>query len=41
VDLGVIMKEFQRLFGKSLVSFIKDDTSGDIKKLLVALCGEH
>ncbi|XP_052777924.1 annexin A6-like [Mya arenaria] len=40
VDMIQIKQEFQRLFGKTLGSFIKGDTSGDYKKLLLALCAE-
>ncbi|KAK7091055.1 annexin A4-like [Littorina saxatilis] len=40
VDLGFIKQEFQRLYGKTLASFIKGDTSGDYKKILLALSGE-
>ena len=39
-DLGFIKQEFQRMYGKTLASFIKGDTSGDYKKILLALCGE-
>ncbi|WAR24105.1 ANXA4-like protein [Mya arenaria] len=39
VDMVQIKHAFQRLYGKSLRSFIKGDTSGDYKKLLLALCG--
>ncbi|XP_052776735.1 annexin A11-like [Mya arenaria] len=42
VDMIQIKQEFQRLFGKTLGSFINGDTSGDYnyKKLLLALCAE-
>ncbi|XP_076453734.1 annexin A11-like [Babylonia areolata] len=40
IDLGYIKQEFERLYGKTLASFIKGDTSGDYKKILLALCGE-
>jgi hypothetical protein len=36
-DLGNIKKEFQRMYGKSLESFIAGDCSGDFKKLLLEL----
>lgn len=37
VDMEDIKREFSAKYGKSLESFIKDDTSGDYKKLLIAL----
>ncbi|XP_025079052.1 annexin A4-like isoform X1 [Pomacea canaliculata] len=40
VDLGLIKREFQRMYGKTLASFIKGDTTGDYKNTLLALCGE-
>jgi hypothetical protein len=40
VDMVQIKKEFQRLYEKSLGSFIKEDTSGDYKNILLALCKE-
>jgi len=40
VDMVQIKEEFQRKYGKSLGSFIKGDTSGDYKKILMALCKE-
>lgn len=40
VDMVQVKQEFQRMYGKTLGSFIKGDTSGDYKKLLMALCGE-
>lgn len=39
VDMVQIKQEFQREYGKTLESFIKDDCSGDYKKLLIQLCG--
>ena len=35
-----IKQEFAKLYKKSLSSFIKDDTSGDYEKLLIALIGK-
>lgn len=40
VDMVQIMEEFKRLYGKTLESFIADDTSGDYKNLLLALVGK-
>ncbi|KAH9514716.1 Annexin A13 [Bulinus truncatus] len=37
VDMESIKREFQDKFKKSLASFIEDDTSGDYKKLLIAI----
>ncbi|XP_040849212.1 annexin A4 isoform X2 [Ochotona curzoniae] len=39
VDMLDIRANFKRLYGKSLYSFIKGDTSGDYRKVLLALCG--
>jgi len=39
IDMVQIKEEFQRLYGKTLVSYIQGDTSGDYKKLLLALVG--
>ncbi|XP_048474709.1 annexin A4 isoform X1 [Rhincodon typus] len=39
VDMLDIKQEFQRMYGKSLYSFIKGDCSGDYKKILLELCG--
>ncbi|XP_069773554.1 annexin A4-like [Narcine bancroftii] len=39
VDMLDIREEFQRMYGKSLYSFIKGDCSGDYKKILLQLCG--
>ncbi|XP_055518211.1 annexin A4-like [Leucoraja erinacea] len=39
IDMLDIKVEFQRLYGKSLHSFIKGDCSGDYKKILLQLCG--
>jgi len=41
VDLVYVKQEFQRMYGKSLESFIKGDTSGDYKKVLLAICGDQ
>ncbi|XP_076435473.1 annexin A7-like [Babylonia areolata] len=40
IDLGLVKKEFHRMYGKSLSSFIQGDTSGDYKKMLLAVCRE-
>jgi hypothetical protein len=37
VDMVQIKQEFQKMYGKTLESFIADDTSGDYKKMLIAL----
>uniref|UniRef100_A0A4D5R9Q8 Annexin n=1 Tax=Scolopendra viridis TaxID=118503 RepID=A0A4D5R9Q8_SCOVI len=37
IDMVLIKQEFQRMFGKSLDSFIAGDTSGDYKRVLLAL----
>nr|XP_060165602.1 annexin A4 isoform X2 [Globicephala melas] len=39
IDMLDIRANFKRLYGKSLYSFIKGDTSGDYKKVLLILCG--
>ncbi|XP_062995597.1 annexin A4 [Elgaria multicarinata webbii] len=39
IDMIDIKAEFKRMYGKSLYSFIKDDTSGDYRKVLLQLCG--
>ncbi|XP_063788148.1 annexin A4 [Pseudophryne corroboree] len=39
IDLLEIRSEFKKMYGKSLHSFIKGDTSGDYRKLLLKLCG--
>ncbi|CAG9802148.1 unnamed protein product [Chironomus riparius] len=41
IDMADIKDAFQRLYGKSLASFIKGDCSGNYKKSLLALCGEN
>eukprot|EP00050_Salpingoeca_kvevrii_P014297 m.34621 g.34621 ORF g.34621 m.34621 type:complete len:293 (-) comp5679_c0_seq1:111-989(-) len=40
IDMGDIKDAFQAKYGKSLASFIKGDTSGDYRKILMALIGE-
>jgi len=37
IDLGNIKQEYHKMFGKTLESAIKSDTSGDYKKMLIAL----
>ncbi|XP_044737114.1 annexin B10 isoform X2 [Chrysoperla carnea] len=39
IDLGDIKKEFERIYDKTLESFVKGETSGDYKRALVALIG--
>ncbi|XP_078095802.1 annexin A4-like [Mustelus asterias] len=39
IDMLDIRQEFQKIYGKSLYSFIKGDCSGDYKKVLLQLCG--
>ena len=39
VDLGNIKQEFQKLYEKTLAEAIESETSGDYKKLLIALIG--
>uniref|UniRef100_A0A8C6RAZ0 Annexin n=1 Tax=Nannospalax galili TaxID=1026970 RepID=A0A8C6RAZ0_NANGA len=39
IDMLDIRANFKRLYGKSLFSFIKGDTSGDYRKVLLILCG--
>ncbi|XP_050391394.1 annexin A4 [Patella vulgata] len=39
VDMKQIKEEFQRRYGKTLESFIRDDVSGDYRKILMALVG--
>ncbi|XP_007476315.1 annexin A4 [Monodelphis domestica] len=39
IDMLDIREHFKRNYGKSLYSFIKDDTSGDYRKVLLILCG--
>ena len=40
VDMFEIKEEFMKLYKKSLSTMIKGDTSGDYKRLLIALVGE-
>lgn len=40
VDMVQIKQDFQRLYGKTLDSFIRDDTSGDYRKVLMALVSQ-
>ncbi|KAH0623036.1 hypothetical protein JD844_030934 [Phrynosoma platyrhinos] len=39
IDMIDIKAEFKRMYGNSLYSFIKGDTSGDYRKVLLHLCG--
>ncbi|XP_042328027.1 annexin A4 [Sceloporus undulatus] len=39
IDMIDIKAEFKRMYGNSLYSFIKGDTSGDYRKALLHLCG--
>lgn len=39
IDMLDIKAQFQKMYGKSLYSFIKGDTSGDYRKILLMLCG--
>ncbi|KAK2578501.1 hypothetical protein KPH14_002058 [Odynerus spinipes] len=39
IDLGDIKEEYQIIYGQSLAGDIDDDTSGDYKRLLLALLG--
>ncbi|KAG7476346.1 hypothetical protein MATL_G00081930 [Megalops atlanticus] len=39
IDMLDIKADFLRMYGKTLYSFIKDDTSGDYRKILLELCG--
>ncbi|MEQ2304590.1 Annexin A4 [Ameca splendens] len=39
IDMLDIKAEFQKMYKKSLHSFIKGDTSGDYRKILLELCG--
>ncbi|XP_055330875.1 annexin A7-like [Paramacrobiotus metropolitanus] len=41
IDLRNIMDEFQNLYGQSLDSWISGDTSGDYRKILLLLIGQH
>ncbi|XP_051972112.1 annexin A4-like [Xyrauchen texanus] len=39
IDMLDIKSEFLKMYGKTLHSFIKGDTSGDYRKILLELCG--
>lgn len=39
IDLGNIMEAYQKLYEKTLAEAIQGETSGDYKKLLLALIG--
>ncbi|XP_063066855.1 annexin A4 [Engraulis encrasicolus] len=39
IDMLDIKAEFHKMYGKTLHSFIKGDTSGDYRKILLELCG--
>uniref|UniRef100_A0A665VQQ8 Annexin n=1 Tax=Echeneis naucrates TaxID=173247 RepID=A0A665VQQ8_ECHNA len=39
IDMLDIKAQFQKMYGKTLYSFIKGDTSGDYRKILLQLCG--
>ncbi|XP_007567714.1 annexin A4 [Poecilia formosa] len=39
IDMLDIKSQFQKMYGKTLHSFIKGDTSGDYRKILLELCG--
>lgn len=39
IDLGDIKEAFEEMYGKSLESWIKGDTSGDYKRALLAIAG--
>ncbi|XP_057675190.1 annexin A4 [Corythoichthys intestinalis] len=39
IDMLDIKAQFQKMYGKTLQSFIKGDTSGDYRKILLELCG--
>uniref|UniRef100_A0A8C1GU44 Annexin n=1 Tax=Cyprinus carpio TaxID=7962 RepID=A0A8C1GU44_CYPCA len=39
IDMLDIKAEFLKMYGKTLESFIKGDTSGDYRKILLELCG--
>ncbi|XP_077593417.1 annexin A4 [Stigmatopora nigra] len=40
IDMLDIKAQFLKMYGKTLHSFIKGDTSGDYRKILLELCGE-
>lgn len=37
IDLGDVKVEFQKKYGKSLASWIKDDCGGDFRRMLLAI----
>ncbi|XP_034457744.1 annexin A4 isoform X2 [Hippoglossus hippoglossus] len=39
IDMLDIKAQFLKMYGKTLLSFIKGDTSGDYRKILMELCG--
>ncbi|XP_046870680.1 annexin A4 [Hypomesus transpacificus] len=39
IDMLDIKAEFLKMYGKTLYSFVKGDTSGDYRKILLELCG--
>uniref|UniRef100_A0A8C9Z5L0 Annexin n=1 Tax=Sander lucioperca TaxID=283035 RepID=A0A8C9Z5L0_SANLU len=39
IDMLDIKAQFMKMYGKTLYSFIKGDTSGDYRKILLELCG--
>ncbi|XP_076614620.1 annexin A4 [Chaetodon auriga] len=39
IDMLDIKEQFLKMYGKTLYSFIKGDTSGDYRKILLDLCG--
>ncbi|KAK3778627.1 hypothetical protein RRG08_040807 [Elysia crispata] len=41
VDMAAIKQEFNRMYGKTLASFVKGDTSGDYKKVILGIIGEQ
>ena len=38
VDMPQIKECYKKLYGKDMVQAVKDDTTGDYKKILVELC---
>jgi len=40
IDMLDIKAQFLKMYGKTLHSFIKGDTSGDYRKIMLELCGE-
>ncbi|KAI1900837.1 hypothetical protein AGOR_G00053970 [Albula goreensis] len=41
IDMEDIKEHFFKKYGKTLYSFIKDDTSGDYRNILLELCGDQ